>query len=180
MCSPFVRSSKGSPCRAFLITLQPRTPLRSKYVFGVRPYTEINKHDIALCRGHSILSGAHTHRGPEGPAALLLCPAADPGAAPASCRSRGNCCRAHRHSQQRQPGRRRGASTEGASTSAACSAGQAGHSGEGSPSAACSAGQAGHSGEGACGIPTCSVKCPAHAGGPDHSHDAAVELCTLQ
>ena len=154
---------KGSPCRAFLLSLQSRIPLRSMYVFGVRPYTEIAEYDIALCRGHSILSRAHTHRGPEGPATLLLCPAADPGAAPASCRSRGNCCSSHRHSQQRQPGRHRSASKEGASTSAARSAGQARHTGEN-----------------ACGINMRSVKCPAHAGGPDRSHDATVKLCSLQ
>ena len=153
----------GPPGRALLYNPQPRTPPRSVHVCDVCPLTEVTEDDIASCRGRSVLPRAHSHRGPEGQAALLLCPAADPGAAPASCRSRGSCCSAHRHSQQRQPGQRRSASEEGASTSAACSAGQARHTGED-----------------ACGINTCSVKCPAHAGGPNRSHDATVELCSLQ
>ena len=111
-------------------SLAAQDPTKKCICVQVRPQAEVIEYDIAPCRGHSILSRAHSHRGPEGPAALLLCPAADPGAAPASCRSRGNCCSAHWLNRQRQPGRRRSASEEGASTSAACSAGQARHTGK--------------------------------------------------
>ena len=122
-CNPFIEQISLATLHAFHLNRHPEGTCQ---------------HLCPACRWHTGDPRSHSNGRPEGPAAILLCAAPDPGSAAAGCSGWGSCRCACQHGQWEHGCPCRGscssAGKEGASTLAACPPCQERHPGKQSSS----------------------------------------------